>query len=384
MPFEFATAARIIFGPGKIQAAGELARGLGKRWLVVTGRSNERGAPLFRALEAAGLFHFRFALPHEPTLESVVLGRDLAMEHHCDGVLGFGGGSAMDAAKAIAALMTNPGDPLDYIEVIGSAKALANNPAPVMTVPTTAGSGAEVTRNAVLHSARHRAKASLRSAGMLPRIALVDPELTYSLPRETTVSTGLDALTQLIEPFVSRKNNPMTDAFCREGLGRACRSLPVACREGGNAAAREEMALASLLGGLSLANAALGAVHGFAAALGGMYAAPHGEICAALLPAVMKVNLQALRARPDGAWAVNRFDELGRIFTGNPGASADDAADWVASLCAALGVKPLRSLGVPQEDFSEIIPGAARASSMKGNPIDLDTGELRQILDLAY
>ena len=211
-------------------------------------------------------------------------------EERCDTVIGFGGGAALDAAKAIAILMTNPGDVTDYLEIIGRGKTLTEPPVPCIAIPTTAGTGSEVTRNSVIASREERVKVSLRSPLMLPKVVVVDPELTYDLPPAITASTGVDALTQLIEPFVCSRANPLTDGLCQEGIERVARSLRRAFESAGrgeapaDAAAREDMAVASLFGGLALANAGLGAVHGLAAPLGGMIGAPHGAVCAALLP----------------------------------------------------------------------------------------------------
>jgi alcohol dehydrogenase class IV len=235
-------------------------------------------------------------------------------------VIGLGGGSVLDAAKAIAALMTNGGHPLDYLEVVGRGQALRVPAAAMIAIPTTAGTGTEVTRNAVLGSPEHHVKVSLRSPLMLPRLALVDPELTYDLPPALTASTGLDALTQLLEPFVSHQGNPMTDALCREGLRRAAQALPRVFANGQDRAAREDMALASLFGGLALANAKLGAVHGLAAPIGGMFPAPHGAVCAALLPHVMAINVRALRDRQPDAEALRRYDQAAQLLTGNAAA----------------------------------------------------------------
>src|SRR5208282_5705063 len=228
----------------------------------------------------------------------------------------FGGGSAIDAAKAIAAMLTNKGELLDYVEIIGRGKPLTQPSAPFIAVPTTAGTGSEVTRNAVLASPEHRVKVSLRSPLMLPRVAVVDPELTYALPPAITASTGLDALTQLIEPFVCARANPMVDALCIEGIRRAARSLREVVHQNPGKSAREDMALASLFGGIALANAGLGAVHGFAGPMGGMFAAPHGALCAALLPGVMAANVAALRRRQPGGEGLRRYDEIARLLTG--------------------------------------------------------------------
>jgi alcohol dehydrogenase class IV len=276
--------------------------------------------------------------------------------------------------------MTNEGDPLDYLEVIGKGQPLRQPPTPYIAIPTTAGTGAEVTRNAVLASPEHRVKVSLRSPWMLPRLALVDPELTHSMPPAITATTGMDALTQCIEPYLSVQANPLTDALCREGIQRAARSLRRAYEQGDDPAAREDMALASLFGGLALANAKLGAVHGFAGPLGGMFDAPHGAICARLLSFVMEANLKALRQREPDSPILPRFDEVARLLTGHPEATADDGVKWLHDLSAALHIPPLADYGVTTADFEALIEKAGRSSSMKGNPIPLTPDELRAIL----
>jgi alcohol dehydrogenase class IV len=374
--FEFATAHRIVFGEGALRQVPAAATSMGRRALLVTGASPERAAPLRHALEAAHVSAVPFSVPGEPTLDLI-----RSAPRDCDLVIAFGGGSALDAGKAIAALLTNPGDPLDYLEVIGLGRPLANPAAPCIAIPTTAGTGSEVTRNAVLASVERRVKASLRSPSMLPRLAVVDPELTYELPRAITASTGLDALTQLIEPYVSQRANPMTDQFCVEGMRRAAAALPRVWENGGDRDARAHMAWASLLGGMALANAALGAVHGFAAPIGGMWTAPHGAVCAALLPYAMEVNIRALRSRAPER--LTRYDEVARLLTGNPHATADDGVAWIAALCRKLEIPPLRTYGVAGSDLAILVEKAAQASSMKGNPIVLTEEELREIISRA-
>jgi alcohol dehydrogenase class IV len=381
-PFEFATASRIVFGEGTLHQVPAAAASLGRRALLVTGASPERAASLQQALQAAHVSTVPFSVPGEPTLDLI-----RSAPRDCDFVIAFGGGSALDAAKALAALLTNPGDPLDYLEVIGLGRPLALPSAPCIAIPTTAGTGSEVTRNAVLSSPGHRVKASLRSPSMLPRLAVVDPELTYPLPPAITASTGLDALTQLIEPYVSVRANPMTDQFCVEGMRRAASALPRAWRNGRDREARCDMAWASLLGGMALANAGLGAVHGFAAPLGGMFPAPHGAVCAALLPHVMDVNVRALRARAsENARApelLTRYDHVARLLTGRPHATAPDGVACVAALCQELEIPPLRTYGVAESDLALLVERAAQASSMKGNPIVLTGEELREIISRA-
>lgn len=383
MHFEFATATRIIFGPGTLREVGPVAASMGRRALVVVGCTAGYAAPLFDRLDEAGIEHTTYCIEGEPTVEVALNGVDRARADSCDLVIGFGGGSAIDTGKAISALLTNPGDPLDYLEVIGRGQALTQPAAPYVALPTTAGTGAEVTRNAVLAVPEHRVKVSLRSPLILPEVALVDPELTHSLPPQVTAYTGLDALTQLIEPFVSVKANPLTDAICREGIRRAGRSLRRAYDDGNDAEAREDMSLAALFGGLALANAALGAVHGFAGPFGGMFDAPHGAVCAALLPHMMAANIVALRARQPESLAVQRYDEVARLLTGSEAATASDGAIWVGELCEALDVPGLSSYGLAQADFPDLVEKSARSSSMKGNPIVLTTEELGSILEQA-
>jgi alcohol dehydrogenase class IV len=383
MRFEFATATRIIFGAGTLKQLGLLAAEMGRRALVVTGLATVLTQPLLDLLAAQGIDCEMFPVSGEPTLEVVRQGIQHVRLATCDLVIGFGGGSAIDAGKAIAALMTNSGDLLDYLEVLGKGKPITQPAAPYIAIPTTAGTGAEVTRNAVLASPEHRVKVSLRSPYMLPRVALVDPELTYSLPPQITASTGLDALTQLVEPFTSIRANPIADAFCREGLPRATRSLRQAYEYGNDVKAREDMSLASLLGGLALANAGLGAAHGIASVVGGMFPAPHGAVCARLLPHVMEINVRALQERQPGSDALHRYDEVARILAGSDQAKAADGVAWVQELCQALQMPPLASYGMTPADLPTVVEKSAVASSTKANPIQLTLDEMREILTRA-
>jgi alcohol dehydrogenase class IV len=381
--FEFATATRIIFGSGRLREIGTLAKQLGKRAIIVTGRDQTRARPLLTVLNPAGVESSLFSVAGEPEVSTVQNGVARAKEANSDLVISFGGGSAIDAGKAIAAMLTNHGDLLDFLEVIGRAKQLEKPPAPFIAIPTTAGTGSEVTRNSVLASPEHKVKVSLRSPLMLPRIALVDPELTYDLPPAITASTGLDALTQLIEPFVSIRANPMTDALCREGIRRAARSLPAAFANGRDGNAREDMSVASLFGGLALANAGLGAVHGFAGPMGGMFPAPHGCICAALLPHVMDANLRALRQRQPASETITRYEAVARLLTGNPSATPDEGTDWVRRLVEKLQIPRLGAFGITAQSLPELVDKSAQASSMKANPIVLTREELFETLQRA-
>jgi len=380
MNFEFTAPQRVICGPGAVGLGGALAAGFGRRALAGTGRDVERAAPVLEQLRAQGVAATVFPVAGEPTVARVGQGAAQAVRIAAELVVACGGGSPLDAAKAIAALATNGGQPLDYMEVVGRGQPLAKPSLPLIAIPTTAGTGSEVTRNAVLTSPEHGVKASMRSFSMVPRIAVVDPELTYGLPPAVTASTGLDALTQLVEPFTCNRTNPLVDALCREGLGRVARSLRRAWSHGHDAAAREDMALASLFGGFALANAGLGAVHGLSGVIGGMFRAPHGAVCAALLPHVMAMNRRALQERAPDSPLVARYEEVARLLTGNPAASAEEGVAWVARLARDLEVPSLAACGVKAEHVPLIVERAAVASGTKANPIELTRAELAEIL----
>ena len=379
MHFEFITVPHIVFGRGVVQDVGSMAVKMGHRPLVITGSSTIRAKPVLDILTAQGIEYSTFSITGEPSTETVRHSVQLARQANRDFIIGIGGGSVLDTGKATAILLTNGGDPLDYVEVIGRGSPLTKPPVPYIAIPTTA-SGAEVTRNAVLASKEHRVKISIRSPLMLPRLAVIDPELTYSLPPEVTASTGLDALAQVIEPYVSNKANPMTDVFCREGIKRAARSLRRAYEKGDDPVAREDMSFASLLGGIALGNAKLGVVHGFASVVGGMFPAPHGIVCGSLLPHVMAINVRAMKERLPESEALRRYDEVSQIMTGNLMATSSDGVEWLKQLCKDLRIPSLASCGVTRDDFPMLVDKASVASSTKGNPVQLNAGEMQEIL----
>ena len=380
MKFEFATATRIVFGPGTLAEAGKLAGEWGRRAVVVTGRNPARAQRLLECLAAAGIATGIVTIDREPSTDDVARGVALARAFGADAVIGFGGGSAIDAAKAIAGLLTNDGAPLDYLEVVGQGRSLARPAAPWMAIPTTAGTGAEVTRNAVLAVAGRGVKASLRSPHLLARVALVDPELTLDLPPGLTAGTGLDALTQLIEAYVCNRANPLTDAICAAGIPRATHSLPAAWRDGHDLAARSDLALASLWSGLALANSGLGAVHGFAAPIGGLFPAPHGAVCAALLAPVMAANIRALRIRAPQSHALMRYAEIAHGLTRRIDSTPEHGVESVRSLVVMLGIPRLSAYGIAPAQIPEIVARAQQASSMKANPVVLTAEELSAAL----
>ncbi|MEW6651595.1 MAG: iron-containing alcohol dehydrogenase [Chloroflexota bacterium] len=383
-PFDFQTAGRILFGSGVVARLPQLAHDYGKRIFLIGGVVSSILDEVVAGLKAEGMTVVQRAVREEPTLNGILAFAEEARKIDSQVIVGLGGGSALDAAKATAALTVNPGDPLDYLEVIGKGLPLRVDPLPVIAIPTTAGTGSEVTRNAVLGIPERKVKVSLRSPKMLPVIALVDAELTLSLSAELTASTGMDALTQLIEPYVSNRANALTDQFCEAGIQCSVRSLRAAYRDGNNLTAREELSFASLMGGLALANAGLGAAHGFAAPIGGLFGAPHGAVCARLLPAVCRANIRAIQKQDTAQRILDRYTQVAVWLTGRHNAIPFDGAEWLDELCAEINIPPLREYGIQHGDFAWLIENAAKASSMKANPVILAPDELAQILEDAW
>lgn len=384
MNFQFSTAPRIVFGPDTAKSIPDHAARMGKNICLVTGKNPARSKWLINALNSNGLKHLLLSVSREPDTIFIAEQAQKAREHGCDMVIALGGGSVLDAGKAVAALLTNQRDIYDYLEVVGAGMQLENLPAPLIAVPTTSGTGSEVTANAVLLSKEHGVKVSLRSTDMIPDLAVVDPALTLSMPPSVTAHTGLDALTQLMEVFVSKFASPITSPLCREGMTRASSSLRAAFKDGNNLEARTNMSLASLFSGIALANAKLGAVHGFAAPLGGQFNAPHGAVCAALLPHVMEVNIRALQERAPESPSLAAYAETAIILCKDQKADPMDGVFWVKKLCEKLNIPGLSSMGVTENDFTELAAKGARASSMKGNPLVLEHDELLEILKKAF
>jgi alcohol dehydrogenase class IV len=384
MRFEFCTAGRILFGPGVLKRVGPFAAETGRRVFVVTGGNVERAELLLQDLKRHGLDSACFSVVGEPTLDALQEGLVSIRRYDPDLVIGFGGGSVIDAGKAIAALATNRADVRDYLEVIGRAQPLTRPPLPYVAVPTTAGTGAEVTCNAVIKSTRDQVKVSLRSPLMLPRLAVVDPQLTVSMPPAVTAGTGMDAATQLWEAFVSKRANPMTDALCREGLRRVANALQRAYRHPDEPASRQDMSLASLFSGMALANAGLGAVHGIAGPLGGMCSAPHGLACARLLPLVAAANLKALMERDPDSPSLPKFREAAQVLTQSADARAEDGIHWLKRLGEEFRIPSLSECGLQEKQIPRLVSQALLASSMKANPVLLTAGEVERIIRSAF
>lgn len=380
LQFDFSTSPRILFGWDSIKELPAVASAYGKQVLLLHSKSVREIGSIKQSLEAVGCSVSAQIFHGEPS--------DAGLEHlmeqyrHAgiDVLIGIGGGSVLDAGKALSALMANPGDLMDYLEVVGRGMKFEHAPLPFIAVPTTAGTGSEVTRNAVIKVESQHVKVSMRAVAMIPRVALVDPALTCGVPPAVTASTGMDAFIQVIEPYCSNSTNAMVDMFCREGIPLAANNLSLAYHESQNRVAREHMAWVSLLGGLSLANAKLGAVHGFAGPLGGMFDVPHGVICACLLPQVFRMNAQKVRASGDEN-LIARFEDIAAWVLPNGRRSIEDAVEWFKALNETLSIPRLAALGIHPAEHAKIIEKSLVSSSMKGNPVQLTEGDLRTILE---
>jgi alcohol dehydrogenase class IV len=382
MNFEFGTAQRIIFGQGCVDQARDIISGFGSRLLLITGKHNQYANPIVNQHTIANHYEImQIVSEKEPGIEFIQDSLRKIKEFRPDIVVSIGGGSVIDTGKALAILSSNEGELLDYLEVIGKGNALKKASLPFIAIPTTAGTGSEATRNAVIYDKASGLKVSLRSPLMLPKIAMIDPLLTLELPPEITASTGMDALTQVIEPLITRKRNPITDSICFHAVSIARKALLTTFHDPGNLEAREQMALVSLFGGMALANSGLGVVHGFAAAIGGMYPGiHHGQICAALLPASFEINYQASKTKHEYGYIASRMEEISRLLIGNSKLGSDQI---LRELITEIGIPGLAKLGINRKDYPVIIEKALKSSSMKGNPFDLSNEELYRILEMS-
>lgn len=391
MNFEWTVPGRIIFGRGSVARAGEMAAGFGRRVLLIRdGGLPENGGPVGdvrSALSGEQIQVEEMGVRGEPTAEAIdeLAGRIRSFEP--EAILGLGGGSAIDAAKAISGLLANGGAVLDYLEVIGAGRPFRRPGIPVIAVPTTAGTGAEATRNAVLICRAQKVKASLRGAALMPRLALVDPALTDALPPALTAATGLDALTQCLESYLSLKANPATDALALEGLSRAARSIFPAFGGGDVPEARDDMALAALFSGICLTHAGLGAIHGLAAALGGSFPVPHGAACGLLLPHVFSANVRALAAESTNHPILAKCRRIAEVLVPEcgelEGAKTVLCVDRLLGLTVDMAIPRLSTYGIEESDLPALAAAAARSGSIKGNPVVLSEATLVDILRAA-
>lgn len=383
MKFSFQTAGKILFGCGVSSGIGEIAGKFGNRVLLITGKDSSRTAPIREILCASGMKITDFSVPGEPDIELMDEAAILVRETTFEVIIGIGGGSVLDAGKAVSILAANDGEVTDYLEIIGKGRKLKKKPIPYIAVPTTSGTGSEVTKNAVLKSRHHNVKISLRSPFMFPAVAVVDPELTLGMPPSITAGTGMDALVQNIEPIVSRKANPICESMAWRGLAEAASHLLPAFRDGSIIRHREGMSIASLSGGIALANSGLGAVHGFAGALGGMFDAPHGAVCGRLLPFVMEENIGYFEKHDSDNPALEKFRRVAVILTRKNNASPLYGVEQIFKLIEELKIPPLSAFGLSEEKISQVVEKARNSSSMKGNPVDLSDRALNRILEKA-
>lgn len=397
---------KIVFGAGRLGELGAIAAGVGRRPILVTGRGSlEKSGKLKTVqeqLDKAGVAWRHVTASPEPTAEQVVQLHSGIEDFAPDSVIAIGGGSVIDTAKVLAVLATNGGEPMDYLEGVGRGKTIAKPALPIVAVPTTAGTGAEATKNSVLGDEAHTFKKSIRHDSMMPMVALVDPDFIPECPLAVAATCGMDAIAQLIEAFVSRGGSPLTDSLAREGLTAAGAFVPF-LRDRSDASAAESLAMASMLSGVCLANAGLGSVHALASPIGAFYPSPHGAVCAALLPAAIEINAHLANEEEDlvlldkyalawqlvtgwvGSVMQPSSDPLGNetVFSGmvdNTFDASKRLVRFLASLRQSLGIPGLAHWGVKEDDFGRIIDNAG-PGNLKNNPIDLDRDGLAWILE---
>lgn len=371
MKYKFFTPGETLVGCGVFEETGVYAAKLARRVAVISGasamRKNGLLDSLFKQLDANGVAYFSFdGIGEEPDCAIADRAAQFAKDNKCDGVIGFGGGSPMDVAKCVAGLTSNDGELMDYLDGVGKGKKLKNPPIAHIAIPTTAGTGAETTYNAVLLSKTEGWKRSFRDERLMPDIAIVDPMLTLTLPPRQTAESGLDALAHLIEAYMTASASPLSDMAAKTGIERA-RSLQRAYEHGGDLKAREDMAVASMLGGMAITNSGVTAAHALGSGVGGAMGIGHGIACGILLPHVMELNRSV---------AAERLDEVGRLLTGKlfaiKGDGAKAAVDYIFALNDSMGIpRDFKHLGITPSDLDRIMNGKS-ASSLAKNPIKLD------------
>ncbi len=388
-PFAISTLPRIVFGAGSFRQVPELLQSFGKRVLVVSGGRSLRATlhwqGLLDAMKGRGLSWEDMVVQGEPSPQLVDQAVRMYRSAGIEMVLGIGGGSVLDAAKAIAGLLPHGNSVMDHLEGVGPELPYRGPSLPFIAVPTTAGTGSEATKNAVLSA--HGAggfKKSFRHELLVARYAVVDPDMLASCPPDLIAANGMDAFTQLLESYTSTRANPFADALALDGLARVRDGLP-AWYEGGAAAAeaRAAMAYAALLSGITLAQTGLGVVHGLAAPLGALFPIPHGAACGALLAAATEVNIRALEQRQPDSPALPKYARVGRLLRGKTHMDDEGARvfllhvlkDWTQRLA----IPGLAAWGVRAEDFPALVAGC-RGNSMKTNPLPLSDDEVGEIL----
>ncbi len=377
--FQFMTSSRIVFGEGALINSFSTFNQFGYSVLLVTGKDSQRSEPLVNYLKQQNMRYQQVAVLGEPLIAMIEEMAAMGRRFRPDMVISIGGGSVLDAGKALAALIPNQGSVYDYVEVVGRNVPLQAKPLPFIAIPTTSGTGSEVSKNAVLRSAQENVKVSLRSADMLPDLAIIDPTLTYGMDPVLSGCCGMDAFTHLMEAYVCGAPNPLTDMVCEEGLRRLAGAIVPAC-EDDDPRARSDMSFAAMLGGMALANAKLGAAHGLASSLGGRLSAPHGLITAQLAPYVMQENV--LAAREAGrADVLNRYRQLACILTGRMDADIVDGIAWTKRTLGRLNLPPVSDYGLCDTMFNEVAEDALLSNAIKGNPLPLNKERLQGILE---
>ena len=373
-PLVFLTASEIRFGRGKACEVAVTAKGFGQRAMLVNGATAARADWLADQLAPVA----RFAVGREPDIAMIEAGVAAARAAKVQVIVALGGGAVIDAGKAIAALVPAHLPMMDYLEVVGRGLPLEADPLPFIAVPTTAGTGAEVTKNAVIGVPSARRKVSLRDNRMLPDVAVIDPALTDGTPKSVTLASGLDAITQVIEPYLCTKANRLTDVLCRNAIPLGLAAL-VRLMEAEDVGARDDLAWVSLCGGLALANAGLGAVHGLAGPIGGVAPAPHGAVCGVLLPPVLAANAQAATGV-----AAARISEVQTWISDAFGVETKQAMAALQNWSQHNGLPRLSQMGVREDELQSIAQASLGSSSMRGNPVALTEGALTDILYAAY
>ena len=386
LSFTIARTPQLYFGAGKFSTLFSTIRSFGKNVLLVTGArsflTSESGRELPDKLRQSGFAFEHVIISKEPTPEIIDQAVRRSISFHCDVVVAIGGGSVLDAGKAISAMLLLNEPVKDYLEGVGTKPSHPGIKVPFIAIPTTSGTGSEATKNAVLSEIGENGyKRSLRHNNFVPDIAILDPLLTINCPQTITASSGMDAFTQLFESYLSTTANPITDSLAVEGLVRVSKSLRKAFADGANTEARTDMSLASYLSGITLANAGLGLVHGFASSIGGFFDISHGVICSSLMPACNRFTVKKLRERRTNDAALVKYANAGKIFSDATNKSDDYYIDYLIDLIDnwtnTMKIPRLRDVGVLPEHFKKIVDVADN----KNNPVALEKDEMMEVLE---
>ncbi|NOH80470.1 iron-containing alcohol dehydrogenase [Vibrio sp. RE86] len=377
--FQFMTSTRIIFGEGALQSSLSTLNQFGYSVLLVTGKNLQRANPVIQYLKLQNMRYQHVAISGEPNITMVEETALAGRKFQPDMVVAMGGGSVLDMGKALAAIIPNQGDVYDYVEVVGRSVPLKSKPIPFIAIPTTASTGSEVTKNAVLRSGQDQVKVSLRSPEMLADVAIVDPTLTYGTDPYVSGRGAMDAFTHLMEAYVCGEPNPLTDMICEEGLRRLSQSVIAACMQDDHKA-RADISFAAMLGGMAITNAKLGAAHGLASALGGKLNAPHSVITARLAPYVMSENINAAH-RAGRNDLLHRYTRLAQVLTGRVNAHREDSVLWVRMMLDKLDIPALDEFGVCSTSFEQVAEDTLKSVAIKGNPLPLTEERLIYILE---